>query len=82
MGICEIHEATKDTTKSFTNANKFICELSPNILYQYVLIILWFFMVFSIAVAIAGLVLNVVGKIYIGTFYNGHHLDHKILFAL
>ena len=45
------------------NHNKFVCEISPNILYQYVLIILWFLIVFSIIISLSGLLINLIGHV-------------------
>lgn len=64
MGLCDIHEATADVSSSTENINKFICEISPNILYQYVLIILWFLFVISISMSILGLVSNIAEHMY------------------
>ncbi|XP_057297140.1 innexin inx2-like isoform X2 [Hydractinia symbiolongicarpus] len=64
MGLCDIHEATADVSSSTENINKFICEISPNILYQYVLIILWFLFVLSISMSILGLVSNIAEQVY------------------
>ena len=72
MGFCEIHESTKDLRQTVINHNKFVCEISPNILYQYVLIILWFLIVFSIIVSISGLLINLVGHIVTVTFFLRH----------
>ncbi|XP_012554059.2 uncharacterized protein LOC100202445 [Hydra vulgaris] len=63
MGICEIAESYGDSTHSMINHNKFVCEISPNILYQYVLIMLWFLIVFSIIVSISGLIISLVGHL-------------------
>jgi len=65
MGFCEIHEAHLDVRTAFHNQNKFICEISPNILYQYVLMVLWFMFVVSITISILGLVANL--SAHIGT---------------
>lgn len=72
MGFCEIHESTKDLKHTVRNHNKFVCEISPNILYQYVLIILWFLIVFSIIVSIIGLLINLVGHIVTVTCFLRH----------
>ena len=61
MGYCDISEASKDTRMVFHNENRVLCEISPNILYQYVLMVLWFFFVASIFVSAIGLV-NYVGS--------------------
>ena len=58
MGFCEIHEAHQDIRVAFHSRNKFICEISPNILYQYVLMVLWFMFVVSIAISIVGFLAN------------------------
>ena len=58
MGFCDIHESSIDLKVTFTNKNKFICELSPHILYQYVFVVMWFVFVLGIAIAVAGLVLE------------------------
>ena len=72
MGFCEIHESSKDVKQSITNSNKFVCEISPNILYQYVLILLWFLIVFSIIVSISGFLVNLVGHIVTVTCFLRH----------
>lgn len=63
FGFCEIQEASMDIQHVFFNKNKFICEISPNILYQYVLVVLWFVIVTSIAISIAGLIINLTGHV-------------------
>ena len=64
MGFCDINEASLDTRTTFANQNKFICEISTNILYQYVLIVLWFLFIISISISAFGLILNVLGHFY------------------
>ena len=54
MGFCDIHESSLDSKVVFTNKNKFICELSPHILYQYVFLVLWFVFVFGIIISVSG----------------------------
>ena len=61
MGYCLIAEAHLDKRQSHHNEFKFVCEISPNILYQYVLMVLWFMFIISIGVSILGLVANVTG---------------------
>lgn len=61
FGFCEIQEATMDIRTVFFNKNKFICEISPHILYQYVFVVLWFVIIASIVVSIIGIILNVGG---------------------
>lgn len=54
MGYCDIHEASLETRIIFHNENKFVCEISPHVLYQYVLMVLWFLFVTSIVISIIG----------------------------
>lgn len=55
MGFCDIDEAALDSKRTIHNENRLICEISPNILYQYILMVLWFFFVTSIALSIIGM---------------------------
>lgn len=64
MGFCEIEEAMQETKVVFHNYNRFICEISPNILYQYILMVLWFFFVASIIISIVGLVTYILQHAY------------------
>ena len=59
MGFCEITEGSTDVRSSYANQNKFICEISPNVLYQYVLLVLWFLFVISIVISNLGVCLLV-----------------------
>ena len=65
MGFCDITEGTKDVRHSFANHNKFICEVSPHILYQYVLVVLWFLLIISIAIALVGFAVNLSSLAYL-----------------
>ncbi|XP_047144497.1 uncharacterized protein LOC124818070 [Hydra vulgaris] len=59
MGICEIYEGIMDKISNLNNKHKFICEISPNILYQYVMLVLWFIFTIGIAISCLGLLLNI-----------------------
>jgi len=63
MGLCEIHEASRDVRNTHINSHKFICEISPHVLYQYVLLILWFTLVVGIAISAIGILANVLGHL-------------------
>lgn len=56
MGYCDIQEASLESRITFHNENRFICEISPHILYQYVLMVVWFCFVASIVISIFGLI--------------------------
>ena len=70
MGFCDLHEATRDIRNTFINRHKFICEISPHVLYQYVLVLLWFLLIIGIVVSTIGLVMLLFG-----------HLVHVVCFA-
>ena len=59
MGFCEINEGATNKIATISNHNKFICEISPNVLYQYVMTVLWFMFVSSIAVSALGVLINI-----------------------
>ncbi|XP_065643173.1 innexin inx3 [Hydra vulgaris] len=61
MGFCEIHEASRDNRNSYINSHRFICEISPHLLYQYVMLVFWFLLVFGIGISIAGVVVAMFG---------------------
>ena len=54
MGYCDVHEASIDLRNTFHNENRYICEISPHILYQYVLAVMWFFFIASCLIATTG----------------------------
>ena len=56
MGYCDVHEASLEQRITFHNENRFICEISPHILYQYVFMVLWFFFLSSIIISFFGLI--------------------------
>jgi len=63
MGFCDIHEASRDVRNTFINRHKFICEISPHVLYQYVMVVLWFLLVVGIVVSICGLLSALFGHL-------------------
>ena len=52
-------ESYHDNLDVHSNKYKTICEISPHILYQYVLLVMWFVLVSGIVVSILGLVYEV-----------------------
>ncbi|XP_057315380.1 innexin inx3-like [Hydractinia symbiolongicarpus] len=63
FGMCDIHEARLDTVKAYKNRVKMICEISSNILYQYVFLVLWFVLIISITASCLGILLNIGGHV-------------------
>lgn len=80
MGFCDIHEATRDQRNTHINQHKYICEISPHVLYQYVLMILWFLIIIGLIVSVVGVIVMVVYRIMsIACCQKGDHRS-KILF--
>ena len=63
MGYCEVEEASKDQLTVHHNSYVFLCEISTNILYQYVLVVLWFLFIISITISVLGLLGALVGHL-------------------
>ena len=58
FGFCEIFEASVSETFVYKNKSRFICEISLNVMYQYIFLILWFFMLAGIVISSCGVVQN------------------------
>ena len=71
MGYCDVHEASYDLRNTFHNKNRFICEISPHTLYQYVLVVIWFFFVASNLIALIGLFVYILTNLYYLICYCG-----------
>lgn len=56
FGFCDVLEEGLDIKHTLINEHKFLCEISQHVLYQYVLMALWFLIVIGIAVSVYGLV--------------------------
>ena len=58
MGICEVHELSRDIRNNIMNRYKFVCEISQHILYQYCFLFLWFFLIATVIISFFGLVVH------------------------
>lgn len=63
MGICQLEESAKHEIQGSKNSHTVLCELSTHILYQYVLLVLWFFFCCGIAISILGLILMLLQQV-------------------
>jgi len=54
MGFCDIHEASRDVRNTHINTHRFICEISPHVLYQYVMLVFWYLLIMGIVISIVG----------------------------
>ena len=63
FGFCEVMELGKDIKHTLFNSHKFVCEISQNVLYQYVLILLWFLFIFGMIISCIGFIMQVVDHV-------------------
>jgi len=56
FGFCDVLEEGLDIKYTMINEHKFVCEISQHVLYQYVLMALWFLIVIGIVVSLYGLI--------------------------
>ena len=68
FGLCEVLELGKDVKHSLFNSHRFVCEISQNVLYQYVLALLWFLFVLGMVVSVLGLLMLIGEHVTIHTF--------------
>lgn len=63
FGMCEVTEISNDVKVNYFNTHKFVCEVSQHVLYQYVLVILWYAFIGGIVISSLGLVMRIVDHI-------------------
>ena len=63
FGICDVLNIGKDVKNELLNKHRFVCEISLNVLYQYVFIVLWVLFIVSIVVSSTGLILQIVSNL-------------------
>ncbi|XP_047132006.1 uncharacterized protein LOC124811021 [Hydra vulgaris] len=68
FGYCDVHELAMDGESAIDNKNKVLCEISSNILYQYVLMVIWFVLILSITASIIGVFVYILTHL-INIFY-------------
>ena len=69
FGICDVLNIGKDVKHELLNEHRFVCEISQNVLYQYVLIILWVLFTASILVSSTGLIMQIVSHLITTTCF-------------
>lgn len=60
FGFCEVLELGKDIKHTLYNTHTFVCEISQNVLYQYVLIVLWFLFILGMVISCIGFITQLV----------------------
>ena len=56
FGLCQVFTTARDIKTEVKNVHTYICELSQHVLYQYILIIMWYMFVFGIIISVLGLI--------------------------
>jgi hypothetical protein len=79
FGYCDVLEEWVDIKHSVVNEHKLLCEISQHILYQYVLMALWFLIVLGIALSVYGLVsLLITYGVWEIEFDKGEQMSKKV----
>ena len=69
FGICDVLELAKDVKHELLNKHRFVCEISQNVLYHYVLILLWFLYIFGMIVSCVGLITQIINHLITKTCF-------------
>ncbi|XP_057309797.1 innexin inx3-like [Hydractinia symbiolongicarpus] len=77
FGLCDIMEYGQDNIYHLTNDARLICEISPNVLYQYVLGVLWIMLILGMVVSIVGIISTVFAYILRSTRFPINDASHK-----
>lgn len=56
FGMCDMYDVRHDLTTRYANKVTVVCEIAAHAIYQHVLIMIWFILVFSNVVSILGLI--------------------------
>lgn len=54
FGLCELTSVAADNVQSVVNVHTYVCELTQHILYQYILIVMWYIFILGIVISIVG----------------------------
>lgn len=69
MGYCDISEASRDVRNTRINYHKLLCEISPHVLYQYVLLVFWWLLVVGIILSAFGIFSALLGHVVNYVFF-------------
>jgi len=72
FGLCDVLEGARDERHMINNEHRVVCEYSTNVLYHYVLILLWFLLIIGTVISVIGLIFHIVSLVLIkfGDFAN------------
>ncbi|XP_057305804.1 uncharacterized protein LOC130644282 [Hydractinia symbiolongicarpus] len=54
FGLCELTSVAADNLQAVVNVHTYVCELTQHILYQYILIVMWYIFILGIVISIVG----------------------------
>ena len=74
MGFCDIHEASRDVRSTHVNTHRFICEISPHVMYQYVMLLFWFFLITGMVVSVLGFLQHAL--VHLASYIQMNRHDH------
>lgn len=75
FGLCQVQSSGQDVKNTVINVQTYVCELSQHILYQYILLVLWYALVFGIIVSIVGLMKHIYSLVANTVFVDAHGTD-------
>ena len=73
FGMCDLVASQKDIKTVSADRVTILCEISSNILYQYVFVVLWFVLIVSISVSCLGVLYYIYQRIHITFFIKNEH---------
>lgn len=64
FALCQVRSEAQDIKTQYSNVHTYICEMSQFVLYQYILIVLWFMAVLGIVISVLGLIKHLIKIIW------------------
>lgn len=68
FGMCELVNSRLSKTRSISDRVIVVCEISTNVLYQYVFLVLWFVLVISICISSLGVLVYLISHFHVAFF--------------
>ena len=80
FGLCEVVEANMEIIQARSNVHRFVCEISMHVLYQYVLITLWYLVAIGIVVSCLGLLQKLIDHLWVTTCFLAHGSKVQVIY--
>lgn len=68
FGMCVLANSRLSRIKNIEDQVTVVCEISSNVLYQYVFLVLWFVLIFSIVVSCLGILVYCFSHVHVAFF--------------